>query len=58
MPVAEVDDMEVDQKAETVIGKLQIREQLGFMNRVKLLHCLQIDDHRTFDYEIDPIADV
>ncbi len=51
-------NIEIDEKAEAEVGKLEIGEKLGFMNWMKSSHGLQVNDDRAFDEEVDAIADI
>ena len=58
-PADSVDEavyVEVDQKADLASGVLQVRQQLGDVNRVQCQRRLELDDDATLDHSIDPIA--
>jgi hypothetical protein len=53
--VAEMENIEVDQQAHTNPAEAQIREQLGFVDRMDGLGRFHLDYDATFDNQIDAI---
>ena len=50
--------VEIDQQADVAARQLEVGEQLGFVNGLKLRHSLELHDDQVFDEQVDAIAAV
>ena len=48
--------VEVDQQAEPAAGKFEVRDQLGLVNGMELIHGFQFQDDKIRDQEIEAVA--
>src|SRR4051812_41026881 len=56
--LGELADVEVHQESDATAGELQVREELGLVDRADLVDGLQLDDHLALDPEVDPVSAV
>jgi len=56
--VTKNDDVEVNDKADYATGELEIRKQLGLVNRQYLVNRLEFNNDGIFDQQINPITAV
>ena len=54
--VTKNDDVEVNDKADYAAGEFEIREQLRFVKRQYLVNCLEFDDDRFCDQQVNSIS--
>jgi len=48
--------VEVQEKAKTMAGELEVREKLSFMYGMKGKNGLDLNDHSLFDQQVDSVA--
>ena len=56
MPCDQYRNVEVQQQSQTLVHKLQIRQQLRLMDRQQLFNCLYFNDYRIIHEQIEPVA--
>jgi hypothetical protein len=51
-------NVKIEEQTNVHAAELEVRQNLGFVDRGELVHGLQLDDYTVFHEQIDPVADV